>query len=1172
MRWLSIAGGIILACILALVLLLTYLFPSELVRKELEARLSDILEASVRIETLSFNLLNGLELKRVAIHKQATPLIQFDRLTLDYRLLALLKQEVQINEVLIDNANISLNLKELSGTPQPNPTSPPPPPPSESSNLPVLPVSVNLERFVIGHAMIQLVVNPTLFVGLTDLNVNMTGQVTKEAVTIAGSLEIQDLMVNLEEKHLQLPVDLAFSLQADLTNQQLQLHHVTLQSAPAAHLTLSGTIHDMLASPSVDLSLKNTGFDLKHFLAHVADFVPPDLQDIQVAGQFTPEVTVHGQLLASGFNGDVTATLEAQGIQARLAPFETTIKPMHAVIMVSQLNIRENVPKHGAIAATLSSENVMFQNYAVSDFQLDVEGNYAALGPVSASMKTSGVSVFPSLGPLPQQTLPFNIALDAMGNYQTQALDLKQLVVQLGDMLGLEINGTITPVGNPTETINVSLSTRLTPQIDHLASRAPTDILQGITISKSGKPDMITIDVTGMLDPEYQPLEAKFSAGVELQGISITHNTPSLTGTFDDIQLLLSGRYHAQTGRIRGTVSSDIQLSQFQQGNAMTLEALGLSLRSQMNAHLNPAYEITALKSEDTLSVHANNIGYSTPSLQAAIDELRILSKTQEDLVAHTYKLHTLRITSPPLFDMSVRGGYQMANQGFAVLANLTNVDVGEILKQLQGEMVQDLHDMNPQGTVSLAIKGKGRVPQQADIDQLHLPLSAEVRLALDNIEGTFAQHQIQGAGGTISASLVPGNHPVSMLQTDLHVENMNLSPGLPLSHISDAVAQLAITGRDMDEIDVDQFHIGMKGANLNITGSVTGLKNVVTSQFTFGKPIEKVFAQIEADATVQFDEFQDLLQSIGLEKAGKAQMTLSMLKKEHGPLDVQLQLGGRDITLRHNGTHVVDIDGSIALRKRLMWKTASEKPVTPNRFHPSDVLAQLRSITGQKKSLRIDRLNLGNLTISNFSTDILFNRNTFKIQNLAMNILGGGLGGNIAAVASKTFGVSANLEAAQLDLNYLLDDNLKIAGDSLVDATIGISIFFEEEAGALDLSRTELKLFITHIGKEALDRLLLFLDPEGSNPTIVNARSKVRLANPSQVTMQLTRGMLGFEIQFSEGLLSSFKMDRIPAGSIKSFQTLTQRIPNWDTIHNTMAMIGAEFYGIDEEGNIVLQ
>ena len=137
---------------------------------------------------------------------------------------------------------------------------------------------------------------------------------------------------------------------------------------------------------------------------------------------------------------------------------------------------------------------------------------------------------------------------------------------------------------------------------------------------------------------------------------------------------------------------------------------------------------------------------------------------------------------------------------------------------------------------------------------------------------------------------------------------------------------------------------------------------------------------------------------------------------------------------------------------------------------------------------------------------------------------------------------------------------------------TTGLTVFFNPETGALDLSRTELDLYITHIGKEALDRLLVYLDPEGSRPALVGARAQVRLALPGRVTLQLKRGMMNLEILFSQGLFSKFSLQRIPVGKIKMVKELTKGVPNWDTIVQSMTLIGSETYGIDDKGNILLR
>ena len=161
--------------------------------------------------------------------------------------------------------------------------------------------------------------------------------------------------------------------------------------------------------------------------------------------------------------------------------------------------------------------------------------------------------------------------------------------------------------------------------------------------------------------------------------------------------------------------------------------------------------------------------------------------------------------------------------------------------------------------------------------------------------------------------------------------------------------------------------------------------------------------------------------------------------------------------------------------------------------FNPSDRIAQLKSLSRKGQTLTIEHLDLGPLTIENFSTHLAFEQQTLKMQNLAMNLLGGGIGGNVIIAAERPLRISARFEVAHLDANQLITTHSKIQGDSNIDATVELATFLQDATGAVDLSRLACNLQITHIGKEALERLLTFLDPEGSNPTLSNAKAQLR-------------------------------------------------------------------------------
>ena len=266
------------------------------------------------------------------------------------------------------------------------------------------------------------------------------------------------------------------------------------------------------------------------------------------------------------------------------------------------------------------------------------------------------------------------------------------------------------------------------------------------------------------------------------------------------------------------------------------------------------------------------------------------------------------------------------------------------------------------------------------------------------------------------------------------------------------------------------------------------------------------------------------------------------------------------------------NLNGRIPVRKSLRWQPDALKPGTATPFKPTDHISHLKSFSKTGQTITIDRLQLGPFIIDNISTNLSFDQNALKMQNLAMNLLGGGIGGNITIAVDDPLQVSAAFEVANLNINQLITTGSKIEGDSQITATVRAKAIVQDDTGAIDLSRLTCDLHISHIGTEALDRLLVFLDPEGNNPTISNARGQLKLANPSQVILEIARGQLHLTIHFQGNLIPSFILDRVPIAKMRNIEKLTAAIPNWSTLSQILETIAAESYSFSPEGGLVLK
>ena len=1127
-----------------------------------------MLQGTVRIDSLAFNLLTGLELKKVEFSQQDHQILQFARLNLDYSILELLMGKLQINEIAIEQAEISLNLPKIAAA-QPVEEAPPPLP-EEPTAIPPIPVSINLHSLAIRESNIDLIVTSTLAVALETFTLDISGKVNEYEAGLDGNLQVERITLDVEDKRIHLPLAMSFSMTSNLSDQQLNVQELMIQSEPHLHMRLSGQVNKFFGDPDLNLALKDTSFDLKSLFTLVQDFLPPDVRSMTIAGKLSPTATISGRMDDLGFQGKIQTTVNAQKFMAQVPQLAAQTTGTDLSLNISDLSVKDSTPVFGNVQLELSSQHSQYQKYLVQNLTVSAATEYFAAGPLSGKIKTTGITSIPAIDHFQPLTLPFTIQLDAQGNYKTQDVTIQNMGIALTDLITIQAQGGFHPQAS--QPSKISLKARITPQLDNILPLLPKSLLDGINLHKKDGPDVITLNVTGGLKEDYMPQWAKASSRVSLSNLTAGLEALPAQGTVKKMNVLLSTGYNATSGQIGGTVGVALQASDLQQRDMVVVGETNLKLKSTFLGHTTPSWEVTDLRSQETLSAEIEKISFTHPSLEANLDQLTISAKTKEDPLKQDFVIEHLGVTSDQLLDFFMKGRYRMNTQEFSIKADMPFMKVGNLLNRLSGELVRPVNEMNPSGTISMSLLASGHVPQRTDIETFALPINANMSVTLQDVEGAFAEHQIQGANGTLGVSFTPGDHPLVTIASDLRIHDIQLPPGLSISHVPQALTSFNVSVEDFNDIHLKEMRLGMQGADLAVQGNITGVKEMIQGSFDLGTLVERLFAQIQTKVSLHLSEFQDLLKQFDMKGSGRSQLDVSFSKKERGPLHVKLNLGTKDMSLTQGTTTVTNLNGKLTLQKQLEWKNNIDRPSSRALFNPTNVLSRLRSVTGKQKSLKIDHIDLGWLSLSNFSTHILFDGVSFKIQNLAMNLLGGGLGGDVVVTTGKAFGTSARIEAARLNLNQLLADDLKISGDSLIDATVGLSIFFEEETHALDLSRTEVQLFITHIGREAVDRLLVFLDPEGSNPTLVSARSQIRLANPSQVTIKVVRGMLSLEIRFSEGLLRPFTMNRIPIGRLKNFSKVTEEIPDWEAVAAMMALAGAQTYGMNTDREIVIQ
>ena len=1167
--WLAVG---MLALLLCAGLLLTYWFPSDMVRQELEIRLSELLQGTVRIHSLSFNLLTGLEVSRMEFTKPNQPPLTLEHLTLDYSLPGLLKGTFTIKEISINRADVSLNLPELTKA-APEATPPPPAEPAEPATLPTLPVSINLETFKIIESNIHVVVSPELTVNLSHLNLQSSGSVSPDDAHLKGSLQVEQLALALQDKHVQLPLAVKFDAAIHLPTQHLELKQLTIESDPAIRLTLSGNFNEFLTQKTVNFSLTDTSLNLGTIMALAKDFVPPDFPTTTIRGNLSPSLTLTGFLPDSGFQGTIHAGLDGKNVELYLPDLALKAGPTDLTLAANDVQIKDNLPLTGNVSTQLSTHHLAFQAYGIQNLDFMLKSDYQASGPFSGNLKISGTTALPGdlLGrPV---NLPFAIALDTGGNHHIRQVRVNHLNLDLTPYGILQMKGALQPQLFPKQGMDASLEVRLSPKINALLSLIPKDQLQGLVLHKGTEPDTLVLQATGALHPDFRPEWAKATAALKLSSLRAQSDSFSAEGTMHQLTFLVSSGYQELNGVFQGTVGFSTNLSNLRSADMLTIGTSHVILKSSFQGNLSPDYQPTGLRSQDQIQLTLGNLTYQDHlSLTANLPSLRLSSKTKEDVVKHDYLLESLRVTSENILEMDVKGRFKQAKSQFDVDLQMPLLHVGNLLPLLSGPLMKGVDEINPKGRISLALRAAGRIPQETDLKQLALPLGLHGTLTLRDIEGAVAGYRAQGGNGTMTMAYSPQATPQTQLTTDMTLKRIHLPDTLPISELADTSLHLRMVSPDLNEVQIDPIQVTSKGVDLSLKGSLVGLRDLLSATSPRGTQLAKLFAQLQSRLSLDVETFQEALRPLGVQGTGKALVTMSMLKKEQGSLDASVEIGTETLSLTRDGTDLRNMNGGIQFRKSLAWKPDGALSPSKKTFQPSDRVARLKSFSRKGQTLTIDRLQLGPFTVQNLSTNLAFEQDALKMQNLVMNLLGGGIGGNVIIAAERPMRVSAELEVANLDANQLIDTGSKIKGDSNIAATIGLTAILQDATGAVDLSRLDFNLHITHIGKEALDRLLVFLDPEGSNPTLSNARAQLKLANPSRVTVEIARGQLSLTIHFQGSLMPTFRLDRIPIAKMKNIEKLTAAILNWEDLATVLELIGAETYSFTPEGEMVFQ
>lgn len=413
--------AVLLAAAAAALVIVPRMIPWEKLKDQAQQKLSARLHHEVRIASIKFNLLKGVELKGLNIANaqgfSSAPLLSDKAAVLKYRLWPLLlgkvvvkAVELQQPQLLIEkNRDGRFNFSDMLSTSK-EPAASAKAAPAGGPTLKQLPLDILVSHFGIVDAVLTY----------RDLGTGQEYQlkafnIKVNNLTLAGLTPI-DVLVTTKAKAMGLVIPLAFKtvVRINYAQQKLLLDKVTW-NLPGVKGEAHGKVDQILQAPSLDLKA-GMSLDLK---ALWEQMVPPSMKaklpPVTVTGTIVTKSQLQGRVKMPGtmtFSSDVS--LEQLGVALKdkkllsqahghltLSPRRVTLKPFQAVLGEAPVTFTLNAQGFDLRKPqTLNPKNMVARvDWTLSSDQLDLDA-LLALMPVKTGAGPKAVKLLKAKAPV----------------------------------------------------------------------------------------------------------------------------------------------------------------------------------------------------------------------------------------------------------------------------------------------------------------------------------------------------------------------------------------------------------------------------------------------------------------------------------------------------------------------------------------------------------------------------------------------------------------------------------------------------------------------------------------------------------------------------------------------------------------------------------------------------
>jgi hypothetical protein len=329
-----------------------------------------------------------------------------------------------------------------------------------------------------------------------------------------------------------------------------------------------------------------------------------------------------------------------------------------------------------------------------------------------------------------------------------------------------------------------------------------------------------------------------------------------------------------------------------------------------------------------------------------------------------------------------------------------------------------------------------------------------------------------------------------------------------------------------------------------------------------------------------------------GLETEGEVGFTFAGTLERAEAINLRAEPRARNVGVRFRDLFsVAGVGGSAAFSKsweilrdgpqpaalsRVLVQPA-ERPSEPGlREVIEDFATAVDELTGPGRELELESASgLGVRLLRSLSVALDARGASVEVPRFYLRPLGGKMVGRMS-FTPRPEGRELRLrsEFTNVDFREMLPPELRdFRGDAQVSGSVVFAAVLSEEAatGGNPLQDVSARVDITEMGAEALERLLLALDPKGERPAFVRLRQALRLAGPRKVELRLERGFVSIDVELqglARGLFGRYSLPRFNVSRLFASGPARAAFERLAPLLRLLDVLGAEAIEVSPDGS----